>query len=724
MIVSLWLKNFRRYVDEKFEFKPGVNFIKGKNNVGKSTVFYAIEYVLFGRVGHFKSPIALLQPNTKSLGVEVVFCARDGNFYRLQRIHVLPPKARTKVIGHYTLKQLSGNPATEKEVSETYVLSSDFQDHEESLALKLSELLGLSHKLFDVAINLRQGEITTVLEGAPKLDIVLGVTSAVLAGEQMRSMALEFEKASATYDLHNEQLKRLETEKTVQQDQQQQLERESGQLDDRAKGLTMLSTLSEQIGPARQQLQAEYQMLSGHLQSLTEMKGQAAQIASRQAQITEQEGAIEDLQGNLVTLSDAIGTQQTIKQEWQAKTEQFSQTRSELDKLLGDLSGRIHRRELLPTGEGAECETCGQAIDSELHQKEIAQWRKESEEIQNQCIVIEKDRLAAQTKINELDEIIQSSHLTHKLKKRAIAEIEQLVQEAQNQSSDIKQQESLLLACCKACLQAVDDYAEVVGSLEIDEELVDLLTLSINAVEAEQCIEQQQWQAVLDLLTPALDKLEEALKVRIIQAKTELMGIDDNQQRIAQSLKQLATRNQQIENELAGACQQLASLQEKQNAAQTLRQLLSGFKELQTLLRDKVSQRLAKDTFALHKALSKPDTEFKSLSIDPNRYVINVVPKDLGKEVPAYLYQGGGHKLLLGVAFKLAIAKTVGPCSFMLLDEPTYGLDSTHRQALLQRIAELNITQQMFLITHDVDDIEGHHIHIKSEGKSSTQERV
>src|SRR5207249_3819139 len=104
----------------------------------------------------------------RSVGVELIFNGRDGNEYRLQRLHALPPRAKspvrpgdgarslartTKVEGHFTLKvkiKPDGDAEKAEDAGERYVLSSDFQDHEEALALKLQEILGLSRRSFDV----------------------------------------------------------------------------------------------------------------------------------------------------------------------------------------------------------------------------------------------------------------------------------------------------------------------------------------------------------------------------------------------------------------------------------------------------------------------------------------------------------------------------------------------------------------------------------------------
>ncbi len=139
-------------------------------------------------------------------------------------------------------------------------------------------------------------------------------------------------------------------------------------------------------------------------------------------------------------------------------------------------------------------------------------------------------------------------------------------------------------------------------------------------------------------------------------------------------------------------------------------------------MREKASAALAVDTLALHDVLAAPAKEYKSLSIDPAKYTVHVTPKDIGKEVPAHLYQGGGHRLLLGLAFKLSIAKLVGPCPFVLLDEPTYGLDEGRRASLLSRISEMEASKQMVLITHhELGDVGGNRISIEKKAKESVQ---
>src|SRR5262249_23085430 len=85
-----------------------------------------------------------------------------------------------------------------------------------------------------------------------------------------------------------------------------------------------------------------------------------------------------------------------------------------------------------------------------------------------------------------------------------------------------------------------------------------------------------------------------------------------------------------------------------------------------------------------------------------------------GEEVPAGLYEGGGQRLLLGMAFRLAVARLVEHTPFLMLDEPTYGLDTAHREALLSRIGNQELAKQVLLVTHQAKaNISGHRIQVE-----------
>ena len=86
-IVSIHLKNIKSHRDTELTFSPGINVLSGANGSGKSTVFQAIGYALFGvSAQDFVSRAErFLTIGTKRGEVSVVFEPADGELYRVTR---------------------------------------------------------------------------------------------------------------------------------------------------------------------------------------------------------------------------------------------------------------------------------------------------------------------------------------------------------------------------------------------------------------------------------------------------------------------------------------------------------------------------------------------------------------------------------------------------------------------------------------------------------------
>jgi DNA repair protein SbcC/Rad50 len=86
-IVSIQLKNIKSHRDTELTFAPGINVLCGANGSGKSTIFEAIGYALFGvSAQDFVSKAErFLSIGSKKGEVAVVFEAADGETYRVTR---------------------------------------------------------------------------------------------------------------------------------------------------------------------------------------------------------------------------------------------------------------------------------------------------------------------------------------------------------------------------------------------------------------------------------------------------------------------------------------------------------------------------------------------------------------------------------------------------------------------------------------------------------------
>lgn len=710
MIKRLRLKNFRRYEDETFELGAGVSFIEGQNNAGKTTLFYAIEYALFGPFPPFKSALQLMRPGARGMGVELVFTARDGHDYRLQRIHVMPPRARSKVEGHFTLKQRRAGEETER-----YVLSSDFQDHEEALALALRELLGLSKRSFELAVHVRQGEITSMLQGDPKLDIVLGVTAAVTADDELRAMALEHEKEAANLPVIEASLERVEQEQARRGGETEALRKRLAAAAIERQALEKAEAAIAQLAAIRAPLAERAAVLADAAAAARDARRRrdedAARLAARIAKVGSPEAVArraDEIEASLAALDREVAAITT-------EVESIREARRSLDQQRGDREGRIARRASLPTGEGARCETCGQRIDTEKSAAELAAWRRELAEIDAEiaartaAITGAEERLEAAEK-QRREQAIELASL-----RRSREEIDDLA--AAQQQADARAADANT-ALVRAAGEALSTYAEL-RATTADVPSAPAFQLDPPAENPADAASAEAWLAALQT---ELRRVDDAQREAAIQARMELRAKREIEERAQAELESLEGHAAEMERERARLKTEVASLRKKRDLAARFRTLSQAFKELTFALRDRAAAELARDTLGLHRKLSTDAEELTALAIDPTRYSVNVTPADVGEEVPAAAYQGGGHKLLLGLAFKLAVARMVGPCPFLLLDEPTYGLDAARRASLLDRVADLGLTQQMLLITHqEIGNVPGRRIEVIRKGNTSVQ---
>ncbi|MDX9724020.1 MAG: AAA family ATPase [Myxococcota bacterium] len=697
MIESIRVRNFRRLKEATLQLGAGVHFIEGPNNAGKTSLFYAIEYALFGRVNGVPQLSALLHPKAKGFGVELVFLARDQRRYRLQRAHLLPPRSRTKLSGHFTLKCID-------EQAERYICSSDFGDHEELLALRLSELLGISRRVFDAAIFLKQGQIAAVLEGAAGLDIVFGITAAIAVADELRAMANERLKAAESLPVLEGSLQRLEDDRANGKARAQALEAR------RAECAASLSRLDERL----QALQTEQAKLQPLLEAKSALaralsNAQSAErsselVIAEQTRFAEDNGDRDSLSTRQAEASEretqaAVALEQARKQELQ-----LLETRRQLDGQLAELSGRRQRRQSVASQ--ASCEYCGAPIDAAHAQRDLDLWQAELDGIQAQLQALEAQLQAArQAGVTEnqrrLDAALAAKDCKAKLERDT--ELQQRLERATRQRSETHD----------ALLQVCQDTADQVQAL-LDEGLESSRFETVMESLADDSLPQRE--EALRLLSLELAELNEALieKRGVIRSEHSSLSQQERSRREEQS--ELGKRLESVEKEYATVSMEVQRLRQDRALAERLRRLSDGFKSLQVLLRDLSSEALAKETAELHRRLSVVQGEFEGLRIDPSNYVLHITPKDLAQDVPAHMAQGGGQQLLLGIAFKLAVAKLVGPCPFVLLDEPTYGLDRSQRDGLLERIQELGVTQQVLLITHQrVGSLPAHRVQLRRE---------
>ena len=630
MIVRLRLKNFRQYRDQTIEFESGLNLITGDNNAGKSTLFYALEYVLLGGVAGYRSPSALIHPGQKGVGVELIFKGKDERTYRLQRTHIRPPRSRTKVVGHFTLKQRD-----EDSEGEIYLLSSDFQDREEALALKLFSLTGITKRLFETAIHTRQGECSTILEGSKRLDMVLGVTAATAASDEFRAMALECEKSAASKPVLIQTIDRLD----------EQLRSENNRRETKKKELTKVQKecgeIQSELEKAEKQ-QSDLKATIALCEKVVEAKEarEAAKVVLIQAE--------ESLKGIEKQIADIPDTGGDLLKEAEGARENALNRRNEMreaDRMVGDVSGHLGRLK--------EAKEDGKLVSQ--MEAELAELEKEAEA---KVVVLDEageEVLSAEKRIWEFE--AAPSLALQLQEKKALAR------------EEVDRQKKAVIEAEKLISKATEE-----------------LSSSPIPVEGKSA-----------------ESLQGDLQDHMVQtAKSEakLEHLDEMDERLAEEIEEITESISDLEKERADFSAQLTAAEDSEGHAQLYRTSSAAMKWMQTRLRESAASHLSERILTFHHLLSGGDKELTSVGIDPADYKVHVKSKGYKSESPASLFQGGGQRVLLGLAFKLALAEWIEHMPFLLLDEPTDGLDTKHLESMLSALRECPGTNQILMITH------------------------
>ena len=705
MLEEIRLKNFRSHADIRFPFNDGFNLISGRNNAGKTTIFYAIEYCFFGNISGYKKISQLTAFDANDVGVEILFRGRTGEKYKLQRMHKISGKNRAAK-GHFTLKKYIIDKEDPTVETESYLLSSDFGDREDKLSLTLSEITGISKRFFETAIHYRQGTVAEILDGSDKLDIVFGISAASALVDIFKSRALSFEKEakeieSLQVNLNHNRKERGEINSKIS-DQESKIANFEEDVENKRTQQKVLVEIKSQVDN-----------LSNSVQSFNETNNMVEQqnnllanIKQEQIQQIKNFGKVEDLKLKQTKTKKEIKTQLTTI----SKTEKILIKEQEnirtLERDIGDINGILKRRS--EASKEPTCENCGAPIDPEKIAEEIKEFTLKLEDLQT--LIKEKEGII--TKQNKL--LNQTREKESKLKEKAITLEsnlnqltnleEKLVMQkkemalAQKELANKKKQLILLMTeIKKQMLVAVKQSSKQVADSEF--------TTAISALIKKMAFTSTSFS--IDIATKITHELNELVITKTTEINTAIRMISDQLAEIETTIRESQNKILELDKEIAHIENSISGLNKKQILAKKYRNFGQIFDQVQTRIRENSASALEKKILDKHKFLSVDD-EFTSVKIDPEDYSLAVNPIDapLTEYYPANLYQGGGHKLILGLAYKLALGELIGPPPFVLLDEPTQSADRENRLNLLSKIQSVGDKSQVFLITHqDVNQL-------------------
>lgn len=491
-ILSVHLKNIKSHRNTELSFSAGINVLSGPNGVGKSTVFEAIGYALFGvDARDFVSNVdRFLSIGAKRGEISVTFQTSTGHTWQTTRTVGTPAK--------WLLAKENGG----------YFEVEEHARIEETEA-RVAELLGLNNgrplaEQFKLVIGPFQNEflgpfiIKQPIKRQEAFDEILGIDA----------WRKTYKGTSSLLSVIQERIKILAAEVTVKQEQvsvlpQKELELSGikDALDQRQKDLTKKDAALKELGGA-----------------LSEMDSMEKAITALATEIQVFEGRIKDGGEKIATQKLRVDESQKA----QAIVEESRKGKESYDKVesrLADLRAKEQQRRTIEqeiTGLEKEALRLSQALEHELG--EIAQTDKQLGE--------EEARLV-QTR--------QTLQSTEKLTQTAAAlpelrcEVDRLKAERSllegRRASLVEGKEKLAEGTCpffqEQCLNVADKMPQDVFTVRIDELDRTMAALDKQIGETGRKVVEAE----------KVEKELNALKVRLQELDKQVVALDDRRQK-------------------------------------------------------------------------------------------------------------------------------------------------------------------------------------------------
>lgn len=281
---SLTLKNYRKYQKAEFRFQDGITAIIGKNGTGKSTIFEAILFALFGPIairGDKKVVRNRLNPTEKTeaiLEFEIF-----GDTYVAHRI----VKGKNDTIASSLLKE-------GKEVAKNNKAVND----------EIKKIFGIDYKSFEISIFAKQGEISSLssMENSerrsviPKLVRIDDIDKAVKSiKEDKKELSIQLEAWGKSMDdpkvlkeeIASTQSKLKSLEKSLTQ-RDKELTSKKAASKSLSSEIDTIKDNNSKIATAKKEFEIDLENFRGKKQELTDIKSKVEEVKSLKLKLEKQ----------------------------------------------------------------------------------------------------------------------------------------------------------------------------------------------------------------------------------------------------------------------------------------------------------------------------------------------------------------------------------------------------------------------------------------------------
>jgi exonuclease SbcC len=748
IIEKLEMQGFEGYKKAEIPFTAGLNLITGRNSTGKTTILDAIFFALYGEIPDVdkKLLVTRLQGTSKTLYVGLRFISPKTN----QIVEV-------KRWGKLYFKRGKEGYQTERLIllidgKETPVSG------EEELRRKITDLLGLTMKRFLNLTYVRQGELTKILKpDKDEMDSILGITILKELIEELNLVKKELEKYEekdvetevktineALLPKVKEQIKNLENQietlKHEVKEAQDKLEKaESPELINLLKNIdekdSLLKSFREKEASIKilltqwnvpdivalkeliKKVEVEEQELKRKLEKENEeLKKVEVEKENYKDKLIKIKELLKSVKvSNIEELKELIEKKHKenskINEDLILVEKKFNEIEEEKNRLKGKLLTLIEElkahKKLLEENK-LNCPMCGQKVTPETLKKLILEKEREKKEFEQKFAniikiyeekkkVIEKLKYEISKLENELETLMGvNSLINESLAGSTLKELEETYNKTEQKYQNVK---------CK-----IEEL-----TVKFNEVKTKLLNMNLTLENAKKLFEEaekelRRIQECLMNIKILLEKLmlpfkpeDEELKVKIAEKlPLTISEIEELRRQFKiknEKLRILEGEFKNLKSEEEKLQVKLALLNKRLEKAIVTEELIEKLKKGIENIRSVKLKDIAYEALKIYNSLTDQHV-YKAFRINPENYIVEVQPIDLDEYIPA-VRVGGGHQTLIALALRLAMLKILGGEALLILDEPTYGVDSDNIPQLLTHIAEAaKKVSQVILVTH------------------------
>ena len=696
ILKTLQIQNFRKYKQASIEFPEGIIGVVGLNGSGKSTIFEAIAWALYGTVAARTSSEDIRRDTAEPSSVCLVDLQFqfEGDEYRIVR-HM---KGKN-LVSSATVTRNGKIAATGSGPATTYI----------------QKILGIDYKSFFTSIFAKQKELNTLSsmnasERKPLILKMLGIDALDDVIKQInaekrtkKTLVTHLEKNisdSQGRDKHDLLLTKEHKYKQQIQDIKKDISRMK-------KELTQLKqnhkTQKEKINDAKKTYEStnkQYEKLIKQKTQFEHHKQITHEIEELQKKIEKRIETIQALTTKIDQYKDLQNELRSIQQRIQNITKTSSnllqqQTKQQtslalLQKEKKDLISK--QQSIQKLGSDASCPTCERQLGEQYEFLLDKYGKKETKNATEQIAITETIK-NLQTKTEQLNR-----ELTALNKKKEYYETKQNEQQTLTVKRESQQQEKTIQ---QKEMEKKQLSLKKISSVDFD----------LSSFKSIQIQRKQQYTAYQQLIKTANTARDSLTKKQILIEKTQSQ-LSLIQQKLTTTKKQ----QQDLKTMKDTVNKQYQQIQE----ISLLKDVMSDFR---LYLISRIRPALSYHASRFYHDLT--DGKYPEILLDEH---YNISIYDNGEEYPIERFSGGEVDLA-NLCLRLAISDVIteraeGLFHFIILDEIFGSQDHLRQQNIMQELYMLSSTfKQIFLITH-VEQVKHYMQHIISVEEIDNESKI